>query len=112
MELFGLILVAILFGLSGYNHIKNHSSIAGYATSSYGDCPIATQLGYLSGWPTGVVLAASAVGLVFQYTLALEVLIGFLAVTQAIWHRNLKDPANLKHLALIGALLALLANVT
>lgn len=111
MELFGLILVAILFGLSGYNHIKNHATLAGYATSSYGDCPIATQLGYLSGWPTGVVLVASAVGLVFQYTLALYVLTGFLAITQAIWHRNLKDPANLKHLALIGSLLALAANV-
>lgn len=111
MELFGLILVAILFVKSGYAHIKNHSALAGYAASGFGDCPVAPQLGYLGGWPTGVVLLAAGVGLVFQYTLALYVLAGFLAVTQALYHRDLKDPANLKQLALTGALLALAANV-
>lgn len=112
MELFGLILVALLFVKSGYNHIKNHRMISGFATTSFGKCPFAKQLGYIGGWPTGVTILAAGVGLVFQYTLALNVLIGFLAVTQAIYHRNLEDPANLKHLALIGALLALAANIS
>lgn len=109
MELFGLILIAILFAYSGYNHIKNHEVLAGYASSGFRGNKV---LGYLGGWPTGLLLIVAAVGLVLRYVLALEVLIGFLAVTQALYHRNLKDPANLKHLALIGALIALLANVS
>lgn len=111
METFGLILVALLFAYSGYNHVKNHTAVAGYAATAFGDCPVATQLGYLGGWPTGVVLLATAVGLVLEYTLALYVAIAFLAVTQALFHRDLKDPANAKHLALIGALVALAAVV-
>jgi hypothetical protein len=111
LETFGLLLVAFLFAFSGYNHVKNHAVVAGYAATAFGDCPIATQLGYLGGWPTGVLLLGTAVGLILQYTLALYVAIGFLAVTQALFHRNLKDPANAKHLALIGSLVALAAVV-
>lgn len=113
METFGLILFAALFVFSGYKHIKNHSAMAGYATTGFGNCPYAKQLGYLGGWPTGVFLAVFGAGTalndssVFAYGIA-----GFLALATALYHRNtLGDPGTQKGIALIGAALYIASQV-
>lgn len=107
MELIGLIIFAALFIFSGYKHIRNHEAMAGYATTAFGNCPIANQLGYLGGWPTGVFLAIFGAGVVvnessvFAYGLA-----GFLALATVLYHRTtLADPGTQKGIALIGAAL-------
>lgn len=108
MEIFGLVIFASLFVLSGFNHIKSHSAMAGYTASVMGNCPFAAQLGYLGGWPTGVFLVVAGVGAAFGNVVALYALAGFLAVVTALFHRNfLKDPGGFKGVALIGAALAL-----
>lgn len=103
----GLIVFASLFVLSGFNHIKNHTAMAGYTASVFGDCPVATQLGYLGGWPTGVVLvglglgAAIAQDAVYFYGIA-----AFLVAATALFHRNfLKDPGGFKGVSLAGLVL-------
>lgn len=107
MEFIGLIVFAALFVFSGYKHIRNHTAMAGYAASGFGNCPYATQLGYMGGWPTGVFLAVFGAGVavnessVFAYGLA-----GFLALATALFHRTtLADPGTQKGIALIGAAL-------
>lgn len=108
METLGLIIFASLFVLSGINHIRNHAAMVGYTTSSLGDCPVAEQVGYLGGWPTGVALVAGGVGAAFGETVALYGLAAFLVVVTAVFHRNfLKDPGGFKGVALAGAALAL-----
>lgn len=107
MEVLGFVITAIVFAVSGLNHIKNSDAMSGYALPAFGNCPFAIHLSYLAGWPTGVFLLATSVGIVFQVTAALVAAAGFLALTQVIFHRDLKDPGNLKNLSLLGALLAL-----
>lgn len=104
----GLILFASLFVLSGINHIRNHEAMAGYTATVMGDCPFATQLGYLGGWPTGVLLvglgsgAAIAQDAVYFYGIA-----AFLVAATALFHRNfLKDPGGFKGVSLAGLALA------
>lgn len=107
MELFGLVVFAALFVYSGYKHIRNHSFMAGYATSAFGNCPFAKQFGYLGGWPTGVFLTVFGAGVVanessvFAYGLA-----AFLALATLLFHRDtLADPGTQKGIALLGAAL-------
>ena len=113
MELLGLIIFASLFVYSGYKHIKNHAAMAGYAASAFGNCPFATQLGYLGGWPTGVFLAVFGAGTVvnessvFAYGLA-----AFLAAATLLFHRDtLGDPGTQKGIALLGAALYIASQV-
>lgn len=113
MELIGLIVFSALFIFSGYKHIKNHTAMAGYAQSAFGNCPFAKQLGYLGGWPTGVFLAVFGAGTIanessiFAYGLA-----GFLALATLLFHRNtLGDPGTQKGLALLGAALYIASQV-
>lgn len=104
----GLIIFAALFVLSGFNHIRNHTAMAGYTASTFGACPLATQLGYLGGWPTGVFLVAAGVAAAFSQVWAFYALAGFLLVATALFHRNfLKDPGGFKGVSLLGAALAL-----
>lgn len=100
----GLILFASLFVLSGINHIRNHAAMAGFTASVLGDCPVAPQLGYLGGWPTGVLLvglgagAAIAQDAVYFYGIA-----AFLVAATALFHRNfIKDPGGFKGVSLAG----------
>jgi uncharacterized membrane protein YphA (DoxX/SURF4 family) len=113
MELIGLIIFSALFIYSGYKHIRNHSAMAGYAETAFGDCPYAKQLGYLGGWPTGVFLAVFGAGTVvnesnvFAYGIA-----GFLALATLLYHRTtLADPGTQKGIALIGAALYIASQV-
>ena len=113
METIGLIIFASMFVVSGLKHIKNHSAMAGYTASAMGDCPLAPQLGYLGGWPTGLFLVVFGVGAafndssVFAYGLA-----AFLLVVTALFHRNfLKDPAGFKGVSLLGAALYIASQV-
>jgi hypothetical protein len=104
----GLILFASLFVVSGINHIRNHSAMAGYTASTMGDCPLAAQLGYLGGWPTGLFLVVAGVSAAFSVVWAFYALTVFLVVVSVLFHRNfLKDPGGFKTLALAGAALAL-----
>lgn len=104
----GLVVFAALFVLSGINHIRNHTAMAGYTASVFGDCPVAPQLGYLGGWPTGLFLSVFGVGAGFGEAWALYGLAGFLVVATALFHRNfLKDPGGFKGVALAGTALAL-----
>lgn len=104
----GLVIFASLFVLSGVNHLRNHTQLAGYAASGFGNCPFAIQLGFLGGAPTGLFLVAGGVGAAFGEPVALFALAGFLTVVTALYHRNfLTDPGSFKTLALAGASLAL-----
>lgn len=108
MENLGLIIFASLFVLSGINHLRNHAAMAGYTTASLGNCPVAKQVGFLGGAPTGLFLVIAGVGAAFGNVAALYAIAGFLAVVTAVFHRNfLKDPGGFKGVALIGAALAL-----
>lgn len=108
METVGLIIFASLFVLSGINHIRNHAAMVGYTTASLGACPVAPQLGFLGGAPTGIFLVAAGVAAAFSQAWALYALAGFLVVATAIFHRNfVKDPGGFKGVALAGAALAL-----
>lgn len=114
MEFFGLIIFASLFIYSGYKHVKNHTAMAGYAKTAFGNCPIATQLGYLGGWPTGVFLVGAGAGTivnesnVFAYGIA-----AFLALATALFHReSLGDPGTQKGIALLGAALYITSQVS
>lgn len=111
METVGLIIFAALFVLAGVNHIRKHSDMVGYTTMMMGKCPVAKQIGYLGGWPTGVFLIAFGVGAAFNnesfyfYGLA-----AFLALATIIFHRKdlvKMDPNAMKGVALFGAALAL-----
>lgn len=113
METIGLILFAALFVFSGYKHIKNHTAMAGYARSAFGNCPVADQLGYLGGWPTGLFLLVFGIGTavndsnVFAYGIA-----AFLAAATYLYHRDtLGDPGTQKGIALIGAALYIASQV-
>jgi hypothetical protein len=113
METLGLVIFSLFFIYSGYKHVRNHAAMAGYATSAYGNCPIAKQLGYLGGWPTGVFLMVFGAGTivnncsVFAYGLA-----GFLAIATVLFHRDsLADPGTQKGLALLGAALFIASQV-
>lgn len=111
METFGLIVFAALFVLSGINHIKSHSAMAGY-TASVLPASLA-PLGFLGGLPTGVALVAGGVGAAFGEAWALYGLAGFLVLATALFHRNfLKDPGGFKGVALAGAALALASLVS
>lgn len=112
-ETIGLIIFASLFIFSGYKHIKNHSTMAGYAASAFGNCPIAKQLGFLGGWPTGIFLMVFGAGTVVNESSVFAFgLAGFLAVATALFHRDtLGDPGTQKGLALIGAALYIASNV-
>lgn len=107
METLGLFLFGLLFVFAAYGHIKNHTQIAGYAASGFGECPYAVQLGYLGGWPTGVFLLATGVGIALGSVAALYAAAGFLAVATGLYHRDYKDPGTFKNVALLGAALAL-----
>lgn len=108
METIGLIIFASLFVLSGINHIRNHAAMAGYTQSVLGDCPVAPQLGFLGGAPTGIFLVAAGVASAFGQAWALYSIAGFLAVATALFHRNfITDPGGFKGVALAGAALAL-----
>lgn len=113
METIGLVIFAALFIFSGYKHIKNHSAMVGYATSAYGKCPIAKQLGYLGGWPTGVFLAVFGAGVIAnEYSIFAYGLAGFLIIATLLFHRNtLGDPGTQKGIALIGAALFIASQV-
>lgn len=104
----GLIIFASLFVVSGINHIRNHSAMAGYTASVMGDCPLAPQLGYLGGWPTGLLLVVLGIGAaVFQDAVYFYGIAAFLAVATALFHRNfLKDPGGFKGVSLAGLALA------
>lgn len=113
METLGLVIFAALFVFSGYKHIKNHSAMAGYTASVMGECPYATQLGYLGGWPTGLFLFVFGIGTavnessIFAYGIA-----AFLAVATLLFHRNtLADPGTQKGIALLGAALYIASQV-
>lgn len=113
MEILGLVIFSALFVLAGYKHIKNHSAMVGYTESVMGKCPVAKQVGYIGGWPTGVFLIIFGIGTlvnnssVFPYGLA-----AFLAVATAMFHRNtLNDPGTQKGIALIGAALYIASQV-
>lgn len=113
METLGLVIFAALFILAGYKHIKNHSAMAGYTESMMGNCPVAKQIGYIGGWPTGVFLVAFGVGAIvnnssfFAYGLA-----GFLTLATLMFHRKtLGDPGTQKGIALIGAALYIASQV-
>lgn len=105
----GLIVFASLFVLSGINHIRNHSAMAGYTKATLGDCPVAPQLGYLGGWPTGVLLVVLGVGAAaFQDAIFFYGISAFLVLATALFHRNfLKDPGGFKGVSLAGAALAI-----
>lgn len=107
METLGLFLVGILFLLSGYKHIRYSEALVDYTKTGFGKCPFASFFGYLGGWPAGLYLVITAIGIVPGETWALYMAVAFLAVTQTLYHRNPGDPADLVHLALLGALLAL-----
>src|SRR4029079_9881003 len=113
MELLGLIIFSALFIWSGHKHIKNHSTMVEYATSGFGNCPLAKQLGYLGGWPTGIFLMVFGAGTIlnessiFAYGLA-----GFLALATLLFHRDtFSDPGTQKGLGLIGAALYIASQV-
>lgn len=108
METVGLLLVSLIFLVQGVNHLRNHVTLAGYAATAFGKCPIALELGYLGGWPTGVALIGAGVAVALNATLIPAIV--FLVATQVLFHRDLKDVNNQKHLALLGALVALLAH--
>lgn len=114
MEIIGLIIFSAFFIYSGYKHVTNHSYMAKYAESAYGNCPIAKQLGYLGGWPTGVFLILAGVGTivnessVFAYSIA-----AFLVAATYLFHRDsLGDPGTQKGIALIGAALVIASHVS
>lgn len=107
----GLIIYASLFVLSGFSHIRNHQSMVNFTIASLGNCPVAKHVGFLGGAPTGVFLVVAGVAAGFGITAAFYALAGFLAVVTAVFHRNLKDPCNLKTLALFGCTLVLAALV-
>lgn len=106
MELFGLVLFASLFLVSGYRHLRHSADMVAYTKSALGDCPVANQVAFFGGWPTGLFLALFSGGLVanessvFAYGLA-----AFLAVVGLVFHRDLKNVDNHKVLALLGAAL-------
>ena len=113
METIGLVIFSALFILAGYKHVKNHSAMVGYTASVMGNCPVAKQVSYIGGWPTGVFLAVFGAGTivnnssVFVYGLA-----AFLAVATLMFHRNtLGDPGTQKGIALIGAALFIASQV-
>ena len=112
MEQVGLIIFAAVFVMAGIRHIQKHADMIGYTASVLGDCPIKNQLAYLGGWPVGVFLAAFGTGVafndnsVFAYGIA-----GFLALATVLFHRDIKDPGTTKNIALLGAALAIAANV-
>lgn len=105
----GLILFASLFVLSGINHIRNHAVMSGYTASVFGKCPVAKQLGYLGGWPTGVLLIVLGVGAAyFQEAVYFYGIAAFLVLATALFHRNfLKDPGGFKGVSLAGAALVI-----
>lgn len=104
LETIGLIVYASLFVLSGINHIRNHSAMVSYASSTLGN------LAFLGGAPTGVFLVAAGVAAAFSQLWAFYALAGFLAAVTLMFHRNfLSDPGGFKGLSLLGASLALAA---
>ena len=107
VEVIGYLLVAFLFAYNAFNHVTKHKYLVGYTESLIKGAP--KELAYLGGWPTGVYLGLTALALIFQISFAPWLAIGFLIVTQVLAHRDLKEPGNLKHLALIGALLVIAA---
>ncbi len=112
MELVGLLIFASLFIFSGWNHIKNHITMAAYTETSMGKCPLSKQLGYLGGWPTGLFLVTFGAGTVInRWSLFPYGLAAFLALMIVLFHRNLKDPANAKTLALLGSALYIASQV-
>lgn len=107
METLFLAIFASVFVWSGYKHIRNHDAMVNYATPYFGNCPVSKQLGYLSGWPTGVFLVLFGIGAVvggssvFAFGLA-----SFLAMANLIFHRDsLEDSGTQKGIALMGAAL-------
>lgn len=113
METLGLIVFASLFVLSGINHIRKHNDMVGYTTAMMGKCPLAKQLGYLGGWPTGLFLIVFGIGAAFNETsVFLYGLAGFLVFATLLFHRNfVKDPGGFKGVSLLGAALALATHV-
>lgn len=108
MEIIGLLVFASLFVFSGVRHIRNHESVASFAATAFGDCPLALQLGYVCGWPTGVFLVAAGAGAAFGIAGAFYALAAFLVAATALFHRDtLADPGTQKGIALAGAALAL-----
>lgn len=108
LESIGLIVFASLFISAGINHLRNHTAMAGYTATAFGDCPYAIPFGYLGGAPTGLFLVAAGVGAALGSVVALYALAGFLVTATALFHRNfLTDPGGFKTLSLAGAALAL-----
>jgi len=109
METIGLVIFASLFVVSGVNHIRNHRAMAGYTAATLGNIPLAEQLGFLGGWPTGVVLVGLGIGAAaFQDAIFFYGIAAFLALATLLFHReSLKDPGTQKGVALLGSALAL-----
>lgn len=107
MEVLGLILLASVFALAGFNHVKNHAGVVQYAESVGFPVPV------LAGWPTGLALLAGAVGLLFESVVAAAGLAVFLAIATFYFHKDIKNDVNFgKNVALIGALLYLISAVS
>src|SRR4051812_28237279 len=104
----GLFLFASLFVVSGLKHIKNHAAMAGFTASVLGDIPLSKQLGYLGGWPTGVLLVFLGLGAaVLQYPIYFYGITAFLVLATALFHRNFyNDPGGFKGVSLAGLALA------
>lgn len=112
MELIGLLVFVSLFIFSGLNHIRHSADMVTYTKSAFGNCPLAGIFGFLGGWPTGLFLIIFGAGTAFnEHSLYAYGLAGFLALMIALFHRNLKDPANLKTLALLGSALYIASHV-
>lgn len=107
IETIGLIIFASLFIWSGITHIRNHQDMVNYTISAFGSCPLNRFFGFLGGWPTGLFLLAAGVGVILGSSTALYAVAAFLLVVNSLFHRAIKDPANLKGWALLGSALAL-----
>lgn len=109
METVGLVIFAALFVWSGVAHIRDHAAMSMYTAATLGKAPFAEQLGYLGGWPTGIVLIALGIGAAaFQDALFFYGIAAFLALATLLFHRaTLKDPGTQKGIALLGSALAL-----
>jgi hypothetical protein len=87
--------------------------MAGYTTMMMGKCPLAKQLGYFGGWPTGVFLIVFGVGAAFNDTSVFAYgLAAFLLLATALFHRNfITDPGGMKGISLLGASLFMASQV-
>lgn len=105
LEYVGYVVLSLLFLYSALNHFANHDLLVGYADEAGFPVP------YLAGWPTGTLLVVIGFLVAIGHVLGFIAALGFLTITGLFFHRNLKDPANFKHLALAASILSLIAVV-